>query len=105
MEKQKVFIPVSVEKEIPPVNFRYGVIIEGGDFVDSSFLTIDKKWVGVGTAKVTHWLNEQEGYFFTEEELEEQISLAFQAGMRYECETNYDNAPSEEQYIKSLNIK
>jgi hypothetical protein len=66
MEKQKVFIPVDVEKELPPDNNYYHTIDAEGEpncRTKESFKDFDE----ISTA---FWLKESKGYFFTEEELE-----------------------------------
>lgn len=69
MKKQKVFIPVDVEKELPIGNDFYHTIDVKGEpncRTPSVFKDFDED-------EVKYWLKEQEGYFFTESQMQEFI--------------------------------
>lgn len=85
MEKQKVFIPVSVEDELPSFPQIVVVLIDGRIPMMAQIRPSDDgpEWWTLGMSNatkieekkkcVTHWLKQQEGYFLTEDE----ISLPF----------------------------
>jgi hypothetical protein len=92
MEKQKVLIPVDVEKEMPEVGEKVSVSFSGGK--DFNNLAVGKKGWTANDVGYSHWLKEQEGYFFTPEEMEQ---------FAIQCRSKVLNTVIE--YIQSLNIK
>ncbi len=70
MEKKVVYIPVSTTERLPnETNQRYGVIIDGSNCIDSSVFTLNKKWSNMGFAEISYWLEPQEVFILTEEEM------------------------------------
>lgn len=106
MEKQKVFIPVSVEKELPPDDNYYHTIDAEGEpncRTKESFKDFDE----ISTA---FWLKESEGYFMNQVDFEKELRKAFRKGNRYgfaegSDTERYTNHMNEDEYIQSLNIK
>ncbi|HUM53527.1 MAG TPA: hypothetical protein PK431_17035 [Chitinophagales bacterium] len=80
----KCYVPVSVETELPEINHRYGIIIEGSDCVDSAVYTENRKWQFLGGQTVTHFLKPQELITFTKEEWSEVIKTLENIADRYE---------------------
>ena len=81
MKKTKVFIPVDI---------------------------FDKEAVGIVSIPTKNdcYVKEQEGYFFTDSELETFVRENFRAGFDWSESIGYDkNVPKENDYVSSLNIK
>lgn len=104
----RVFIPVSVEKELPKVNGRYFVVCDkefedGNIFMNGSFLG------DVEIGVTTSWLKPTEqSYVLSPEELMEIIGNAFEAGKQYgfyeALNANAGDIPDEETYINNLTL-
>lgn len=80
--KQKVYVPVKTEEELPVESCKCG-IIKNGEFDFSYFIKAPsytvfdhvKSGLHHNQSEITHWLKEQEGYFFTPEQFNEYIEL------------------------------
>lgn len=80
--KQKVYVPVKTEEELPVESCKCG-IIKNGEFDLSYFIKAPsytvfdhvKSGLHHNQSEITHWLKEQEGYFFTPEQFNEYIEL------------------------------
>lgn len=69
LSKVKVFVPVSVEDELPEAERSYHTLFH--TYVGSNFFYEDEKRFSSAT---THWLREQEMYCFSKEELEKLVT-------------------------------
>lgn len=108
MEKQKVFIQVDVEKEMPEIGSKVSVSFSGGK--DFNNLAVGKKGWTANDVGYSHWLKEQEGYFMNQADFEKELRKAFRKGERYgfaggSDTERYTNHMNEDEYIQSLNIK
>lgn len=107
MEKQKVFIPVEVEKELPEKSEWYFTYTEdeydgikypqslGNEQFDADnkeFIQEEEHY-----AQPSHWLKEQEGYFFTEDEFSE-----IQNCYRCVSKEEYDDAVNEISQLQRM---
>lgn len=126
MQKQKVFIPTDVKDELPEMDKKvivfgeqlssnpqmggkYPFVTKRQDLSKSSMrpdrLQDDNKFMYA--RYVSEWLKEQEGYFFTTDELEN-FSIGLVERMADEISKESASFSSEKvykEYIKSLNIK
>jgi glycerophosphoryl diester phosphodiesterase len=70
--KKTVYLPIKVEDELPEIG--KAVFTSDEDIDTCSFLANDgkfKEWYQHFEHNPTHWLKQQEGYFFTPEQLNE----------------------------------
>lgn len=100
MQKQKVFIPVNPKDELPD-NANEKVIVQTSyGLWDESFGGIVKN----NSESFRTWLKEQEGYFFTADELIEMRKQDYLNGFQQRS-VYLDEIQTPDQYIESLNIK
>ena len=75
--KQKIFVPVSVE-EMPPKEGEYFIemVAKGESKVEKDICEFHRgSFVGYNYNrwKIIHWLEEKEGYFLSQEELDREV--------------------------------
>ena len=120
MKQQTVYIPVSVNIELPIESDCYGVYIEknfNGEktfrigYASFSFINSDWKWFSEKNEIVTYWLKELENAIvFTPEELlalkKQVASDAFDAAIEFNTNDyafgSIDLKPNKEQYLNTI---
>lgn len=101
-----VFIPVSVDAEIPEKDGPIHTITPNEPQSLGQWFTKEKGFEVFPEGKnPTHWLKEQSGYFFSKEELVKALEDAHKSGeiAGYErCSQGGSTHPYREKYIKEL---
>ena len=105
MIKQKVFIPVSVEDELPDNGILPDDTIVGYINANKSFYQTDDNKLD----NTAHWLKEQEGYFFTSIDLKNflkfKIMDALDGDAIHAANSRSAQLESINSFVESINIK
>lgn len=109
LKPNDVYIEVPVSERIPKnKEHDYACVIDSQIrcIADTETLEAEKKEESIFSDRITHWLEKQSLFCFTEEELREHDKKTFQAGRNFEYNYHFGEVPNpypdQETFISNL---